>query len=175
MKDQYISVLGETVVKLETIYGMKNIVDGTRVSDMSMRDIVQYYNDVIRAQSKEALTALNAKAGRELAILSYVSQRMTYFNKKRLDFSHYPNMKTVANVLIGFTNYKKISERTIRNINKIISLLVDIDEKYINYRNGLSYRYLRIFVIHVMFGNYCNASIIADFILHQFIIKEDLR
>ena len=163
MKDQYISVLGETVVKLETVYGMKNAVDGTRISDMSMRDIVQYYNDVIRTQSKEALVALNAKAGRELAILSYVSQRMTYFNKKRLDFSHYPNMKTVANVLIGFTNYKKISERTIRNINKIISLLVDIDEKFVNYRNGLSYRYLRI------------ASIIADFILHQFIIKEDLR
>ena len=124
MKDQYISVLGETVVKLETVYGMKNAVDGTRISDMSMRDIVQYYNEVIRTQSKEALVALNAKAGRELAILSYVSQRMTYFNKKRLDFSHYPNMKTVANVLIGFTNYKKISERTIRNINKIISLLV---------------------------------------------------
>ena len=63
MKDQYISVLGETVVKLETVYGMKNAVDGTRISDMSMRDIVQYYNDVIRTQSKEALVALNAKAG----------------------------------------------------------------------------------------------------------------
>lgn len=57
MKDQYISVLGETVVKLETVYGMKNAVDGTRISDMSMRDIVQYYNEVIRTQSKEALVS----------------------------------------------------------------------------------------------------------------------
>ena len=39
-------------------------------------------------------------------------------------------------------------------------------------RNAMGYRFLRIFIVILLNGNISHASVIADFILNQFIIEE---
>lgn len=172
--DSYITALSELIIKLESIYGMRNEVNGKKIIDMPMTDIIAYFNKEIGSADKAKISKKNQDAGKTLVSLSYLSARMKFYNKKRLDYAKYLNMKTIANVLITFTKVSNLNSKTLRSINKVIELLVNIDKKFVAFRNGLAYRYLRIFVICVMHGNYANASIVADFILQQFIIKEDI-
>jgi predicted YcjX-like family ATPase len=174
-KDRYVVTLNKILDNLEEIYGLNATVNGDRLANLQIADVVAFYNNQINGFQKQDVSNLNAAAGKELILLSYLSQRMHYFNKKRIDFSHYPNMKIVSKILISFTKASSINEKSMRSINKIISLLVEIDKRHINLHNSLSYRYLRIFIILVMFGNFCNASVVADFLLNQIIVREDLH
>ena len=116
---------------------------------------------------------MNASAGRALVPLSYTRDRLDYYNKKRLDYSRYPGMLEVSSVLLKFTHVETVNEDSLRNINMIIEVLTEIDSRYMNFRGGLGYRYLRIFVVLAVFGNYFNAAIVARFILYQFVVKGD--
>lgn len=172
--DSYVATLVESLLKMEDAYGMRKEVNGGKLLTRPVSEVIAYYNSTITSMDKTAINKANAAVGREVITLSYVSARMSFYNKKRLDYSKYPNMKVAAKILIRYTKAKTLDEKTLRSVNKLIALLIDIDKKYVNFRNGLAYRYLRIFIVAILFGNYCNASIIADFILKQFITKEDL-
>ena len=174
-RDSYISALGEIVVNLENVYNMNATVNGIKLQDSPIVDIVAYYNSKLKEYSNEQLNNLKKAAGTAVVPLSYLTLRMRYYNKKRLDFSKYPNMKAVAKILITLTKAGNLNSSTVREVNKIIALLEAIDRKYVKYRNALAYRYLRIFIIMFMHGNYVNAFVVADFIINQFIIREDLR
>lgn len=174
-KDNYITALSEILLKLENVYSMRTEVNGQRLLELPAKDVIAYYNDYVKSKSKEDLSKVNSQAGREVVLLAYLTRRMCYFKKKRLDYSKYSNMRTITKVLVSYSKAATVNETSIRDINKIIALLVDIDKKHVNYRNSLGYRYLRILAVMMMCGNYCNASVVADFILNQIIIREDLR
>ena len=82
-------------------------------------------------------------------------------------------MKSVARVLLTFTKQKTVNMSSIKDVNKIIELLHTIDASYINFQGALGYMYLRNFVLLILSGNYSNASVVADFILNQFITREN--
>ena len=174
-KDNYMQALTNILFAVEEIYGLRDVVDGQPLLHCDTKYIVGYFNQKLSDMSNTKVSELNARAGKELILLSYLTCRLRYFGKKRLDYSKYPNMRKVTKVLKAFTRMKYVNQESLRGINIVISLLVEIDKKYINFRNALGYRYLRIFVILVMFGNYCNASVVADFILNQIITREDLK
>lgn len=174
-KDNYVTALSEVLLKLENVYGMRKEINGQRLLELPAKEVIAYYNDFIKSRNKDDLSKINSQAGREVVLLAYLTRRMSYFKKKRLDYSKYSNMKTITKVLVAYSKAYTVNETSIRDINKIIALLVDIDKKHVNYRNSLGYRYLRILAVMMMCGNYCNASIVADFILNQIIIREDLR
>lgn len=172
-KDGYIATLSNTIIKIENAYGMQKMRGSTPIADLPIVDVITYFNKVITSCDKEELGSINVAAGREVVLLSYVTQRMVYYNKKRLDYSKYKNMRTITKVLFAFTKQKTTDKKTLRSVNKIITLLDEIDKRHVSYRNALSYRFLRIFVVMIMHGNYCNASVVADFILNQIITKEN--
>ena len=95
--------------------------------------------------------------------------------KKRLDFSKYPGMRSAVRVLINFTKQKTVNMQTMRSLNKLIELLVIIENDYVQYRRGLAYRFIRLFIVLVLYGNFVNAAVVADFILNQLITKEDYK
>ena len=137
-KDSYVSALSKIMLRVEDIYGLRHYVDGQMLLNCSIVEVIKYYNNAIQTISKSQITDMNAKAGKELVLLSYLTQRMRYFNKKRLDFSKYPNMKVITKVLMSFMSAATLNEKSLRDINKIISLLSEIDNKYVIYRNGLA-------------------------------------
>lgn len=172
--DSYLATLSNIVTEVEKVYQLQSgTADSIRYVDMSMKELMIVLNTRVATLDKEEITSMNASAGRALVPLSYTRDRLDYYNKKRLDYSRYPGMLEVSSVLLKFTHVETVNEDSLRNINMIIEVLTEIDSRYMNFRGGLGYRYLRIFVVLAVFGNYFNAAIVARFILYQFVVKGD--
>ena len=60
-----------------------------------------------------------------------------------------------------------------KQLNTIIKILDELDKKQVAVRVGLAYMFLRIFIVMVLHGNLCNASIVADFIINQFSVRRN--
>lgn len=169
--DNYITVLKNIISDLEGIYGLTAQINGTNLSRFDIVDIVKHVKTDLKQKDSSEIYDKNVLAGKSLVLLSYVSSRMKFFHKKRLDFSVYPHLKVIGDTLIKFTNFKTVNSDNIKLVNKIIVVLSKIDKRYVQYRYGLGYRFLRIFIIMVLYGNYVNAAVVADFILNQFITE----
>lgn len=170
--DTYLQVLANICKKVETCYGMR---DSLNLVNCDIKDVVKEINKRVPIENAESINEKNTTASKSLVMLSYVSVKLKYLNKKRLDFSKYPGMRSVARVLINFTRQKTVNMQAIRSVNKVIELLATIDTSYVQYRRGLAYRYLRLFIVFVLYGSFSNAAVVADFILNQIITKEDCR
>lgn len=96
--------------------------------------------------------------------ISAISQ---FKNVKRLNYSDYANMDYVRDVLLLYTVESSITKDAVRSCNAVCDVLSDIDKTRPNYKNSLSYKYLRIFVLLVLVSDYVSASCIAIFILTQ--------
>lgn len=168
--DRYIQALGTIVRRVEGLYGYDK---SNPITGKGILDVIADINTFVEKTSPADLKAFNSAVGKELVPLAYISQRLKFFGKKRLDYSKYPGMRSVAKVLLYFTKQRTVNLNSIRDVNKIIELLNTIDHSYINFQGACGYMYLRCFVLLVLTGNYCNASIVADFILNQFVTKED--
>jgi hypothetical protein len=153
------------------LYGLTSNVNGSILGRDDIIDVVKYIKGNLKQQDPSKVYDINVSAGKSLVLLSYVSSRMKFFNKKRLDYSAYPYMKTVCKVLLNFTSSSTVNVDNVKLVNKIIVILSKIDERFVQYRYGLGYRYLRIFIIMILYGNYTNAAVVADFILNQIIVK----
>lgn len=170
--DSYLASLSSIVTEVEAAYQLQSGNESSvRYADLEIKDLINVLNSRVSALDKVEITNMNTKAGNSLVLLSYVSARLDYFGKKRLDYSKYPGMQCVVEVLLNFTKPERINENVLRSVNAIVELLAEIDERYINYRGGLGYRYLRLFVILILFGNYFNAAVVASFILSQLVVK----
>lgn len=171
-RDSYLVTLSNIVTDVEKAFQLQSDNDNSiKYSDLDIVELVNVLNMRVTTLDKEEIASMNEQAARSLVLLSYTRDRLDYFGKKRLDFSKYPGMLKVSEVLIKFTKAKTVNENSLRDVNMIIELLSEIDNRYMNYRGGLGYRYLRAFVILVIFGNFFNAAIVARFILYQFIVK----
>ena len=171
MVDRYLSQLSKIIDDVEVAYDLQGKAgDTVRYCDLGMKELMTVLNTRVSTTSKEDIAVINANAARAVVPLLYVSDRLKYYNKKRLDYSKYPGMLQVSKVLLTFTRLSNISEQSLNDLNMIIEVLVQIDEQYMNYRGGLGYRYLRAFIIMALYGNYFNAAVIARFILDQFLV-----
>ena len=168
--DRYMQALGAIARKVESLYGYDR---SNHIMGKDILTIISEVNAMLEKMQPEDIKKFNSAVGKELVPLSYISQRLKFFGKKRLDYSKYPGMKSVARVLLTFTKQKTVNMSSIKDVNKIIELLHTIDASYINFQGALGYMYLRNFVLLILSGNYSNASVVADFILNQFITREN--
>ena len=172
-QDVYTKVLSTILNELENIYGLKEInAKGTRkLCDLNIEDCLLQLKDSISHSTKETRKNNDRKALKSIIYLSYVSHRMKFHKKIRLDYSRYPNMGQVSEILLVFTK-KIVKSDELKKINSIIVILSQIDAKTAKMRNAMGYRFLRIFIVILLNGNISHARVIADFILNQFIIEE---
>lgn len=171
--DAYVDKLEQIVAQIEELYGLceKSEV-GLEYWKVDVQDVIAFVSKRVSGMSKDELKQVNSQVGRKVVMLSYLKDRMTYFGKKKLDFSEMPCMATIAKILITFTARGTIVPDSLQSLNKVILILSKIDVKNVKYRYSLAYRYLRIFIVMALHGNYCNASVIASIILEQIIVKE---
>ena len=162
-QDVYTKALSTILNDLENVYGLKTVdKTGTRkLCDLDVEECLLQLQDSITHSTK---------ALKSIVHLSYISHRMKFYKKIRLDYSKYPNMGQVSEILLIFTSKITKSEE-LKKINSIIVILSQIDAKTAKMRNAMGYRFLRIFVVILLNGNISHASVIADFILNQFIIE----
>ena len=171
--DTYVASLAEVIQRVEEVYELhSNSVGGVPIAKQEITSVMAWCTDFVKTQDRTLIAGKNREAGSAIALLPYVLRRLCFFNKKRLDYSRYPAMDQVASVLLKFTKADTVTGSSVNEINKIVQLLSEIDKKYPNFRGGLGYKFLRLFVLLVTFGNYVNASVVADLILRQFEVKE---
>ena len=86
---------------------------------------------------------------------------------KRLNYHDYANMDSVRDVLLLFTVETSINKTAINSCNIIAAVLSNIDETRPKYKFSLSYKYLRMFLLFTMIGDFVSSSCLAYFILTQ--------
>ena len=86
---------------------------------------------------------------------------------KRLNYHDYANMDSVRDVLLLFTVEASINKTAINSCNIIAAVLSNIDETRPKYKFSLSYKYLRMFLLFTMIGDFVSSSCLAYFILTQ--------
>lgn len=170
--DPYRDALANVVKDIENAYKLKSYnINGGSYLNADITDLIKAITEDIKSLDNREIQSRNATAGMATALLPYISRRCTFYKKKRLDFSHYPALDKIAPVLLTFTKADEIKADYLSEVNKIVQLLSEIDMRFINFRGGLGYRYLRIFVILVYYGNFSNAACVADFIINQFVVR----
>lgn len=170
-QDIYAQALSQILNDLETVYGLKRMNEegSSKLCDLDIDECLMQLKVILASSTKEQSEERDRKALKSIVHLSYVSSRMRFYRKVRLDYSKYPNMGEISSVLVLFTQRIEDME-SFRKINSIVVILNQIDQKTAKMRNAMGYRFLRIFVVILLSGNLSHASIVADFILNQFII-----
>lgn len=173
MADAYVTVLSRLILSMEKVYGLsKKNNSGIAYADTGIREIVSMIKNDLSTHSKDEILEMNKSVGKDVILLSYLCNRIRFFSYVKLNYKKYPALKEIATLLISFTKKSTIGAQERRSLNRIIVLLDEMDKKQPAVRVGLAYKYLRMFAIMVMYGNLCNASVLADFILNQFIVKK---
>lgn len=171
-QDIYATALNTILNDLENVYGLKelNKKETRKMCDLDIDECLLELKERISSSTKEQRQERDKKALKSIVHLSYISSRMHFYRKIRLDYSKYPNMGEVSSILLMCTS--KISDpQCFKKVNSIVVILDQIDKKTAKMRNAMGYRFLRIFIVILLNGNISHASIIADFILNQFIIE----
>lgn len=169
--DKYLVEMNKIATDIEGLCGLSLRTDeGVLVGDMNMDDVIAYCAENSSKLPPNALKDLNVSIGRKVVLLSYISCRLHFFGKKKLDFSAIPCMKEIASLLIRFTEKRNLSDDLLSHLNKAVVILAEVDNKDRTAKKTLSYRYLRIFLLLVIYGSNCNAGVVAVFILEQLIV-----
>ena len=164
--DSYGRELTEIAQSIEKAYGISDALKNA--SDIA--SVISTVNSVVLSLDAKALAARNEEVGKSVVLISYLSCRLKYFESVRLDYGNFPMLREVAEILDKFQD-KKNFNKCVAQLNKIIQVLNALDTKSVKARSGLGYRYLRIFVVLVMYRSSCNAAIVASFILSQILMK----
>lgn len=162
--DSYTNLLTTVIKELEDVYGI------SAFSENNIIDVINNTDDIVMKSSAADIAAKNVEAGKQVILVSYVFFRLGYFESVRLSFELFPAMDRVLEILDLFRDKRKFN-KSIRQLNQIIGIMAEVDNNSAKGRYGLGYRYLRIFIILVMYKSSCNASVIANFIIQQVMLK----
>lgn len=172
-KDSYVQKFGEIIVELEKLYGLEETNElGVRYLELDIDSVMSYENNLVMAASVEDKKRKNSEAGKYVVLIAYMKDRLEFYGKKKLNYSDYPRIDTVAECLLNFVDKETVSSQALNNLNKVIFVLQGVDKRFVQHKFGLGYRFIRLFLIMVLWENYCNASILARFIIDQIFVGE---
>lgn len=170
--DSYYLGLRDAADEIERIYGIRQVISEGN-SDIS--SIIRYVNPQVGSLGKEEIADRNIEAGKQIVLVSYLCFRFEFFRISRMDFNPFPAVDEIGRILGLFVYRDNYVNTNMKLINRIIKCMSKVDEKSTKVRYGLSYRYLRIFIILVMFNSSCNASIVANLLLQQMTLQNELE
>lgn len=175
-RDSYFVKLEEILQSVEQIYGLNEVNElNLAVNKLDITDILSITQQNVKNKKSEEIYKMNEEVGKQIILLSFLMQRLQFFKKLELSFSNYPLMSEIIEILSLFLSHDTISEDAIRKLNRIVAIIETIDKKYIKFRFALGYRYVRIFIIMILYKNYINASIVASLIISQVAIAEQKK
>lgn len=165
--DAYSETLGSILCETERIYG---IARNEKELSEEIISIIKRIDSEVLSLSSEEILKRNTEVGKQMVLLSYLLFRLSYFESVRLEFGQFPALADIAEVLDLYRE-KKNFNKCARKVNMIIKLLSEMDKTSAKIRLGMPYRYLRLFVVLVMYHNSCNASIVAELLLRQMLLQ----
>lgn len=161
--DSYYYSLNAAIEKIEEIYRIQEFARNG--SDITA--VIQSVNSQIKSVSREEIATRNLEAGQHVVLLSYLCFRLEFFQTSRMDFKQFIMLEEIERVLSLFTDRENYTSKNMRSVNRIIKIMSKMDEHSAKLRFGLAYRYLRLFIILIIYRSSCNSSIIANLLLQQ--------
>lgn len=156
----------------ESQLGVYRTVDGSILESLP---IVEFYREFISMKkSKEEKRDACIKCGMYMASLTYINFKSNYRSTSVLDFSAHGRVDLLANLLIPFMKRKNVTSAVKDNVKSLVKYLELLEERNKDFIYSLSYRYIRLFIIFMIYGDYSHAGIVAELILNQLFISENI-
>lgn len=165
--DAYNEQLGKILCEVERIYGIARTAQNLQENITAV--IGRVDSELVGLEASE-VTRRNFEVGKQMVLLSYLVFRMSYFESIRLNFNQFPALQEIAKVLMLYRDRKNFN-RCVVQVNKVIKLLSEMDKMSAKLRLDMTYRYLRVFVVLIMYRNSCNSSIVAELLLSQMMLQ----
>lgn len=169
--DNYHQCLSEIIQSVEKIYGIQELVQ--HGSDIST--VLKAVNAEVMSIEKSKVASRNLEVGKQIVLLAYICFRLEFFHTSRLDFRQFLMLEEIDRVLELFVCRENYTSKNMRSVNRVIKLMAKMDESSAAIRLGLAYRYLRCFIIMIIYNSACNASIVANLLLQQLRIQNSIE
>lgn len=170
--DVYQRHLHNTVIEIEERYSLHTLLSpNIKVVDLGIKEFLEEVRKIYESSKEEDIKTMNIRAGQKVAMLAYLDNRLRFFNYVKLDFSVYPSLDKVVSTLKIFTNKDTLNKDSRGYANIIAETLEQIEERFEIYRKSLGYKFLRLFLVLLIFNNDTDASVVANLIVNQILIS----
>lgn len=168
MEDKLTILVSNVILSLEHALQLdeKNAV-GLEKSKMDLQAVLNHCKSFYSSLTPVAKATLNKKISKNLESLYRTTVLCQFKEVSRLDFTEYKGLDKIVETLSLFTVESCITESAISYCNVIAASLDEMDENNPAYKNTLSYKYLRMFLVFTMLNNFVAANCLAFFILSQ--------
>lgn len=140
---------------------------GLAFSQADLKPVINHVREKVHAMTPVARVDLLNKLSETVQPLYKITSVCQFKSVKKLNYSEYANMDSVCDVLMLYTIEMCITADATKACNIVADVISDIDSTKPAYKNSLSYKFLRMFLLLVIVGDYVTASCIATFILTQ--------
>lgn len=183
----------ESLLKMEKALGVRNTdSNGNCVkSNLPIVEFIDNYTLFLKSIPLTQKQKMVIDLQNGLTLLQMVNNYIRYYREVRISFAGFESMREIITVLrifkydlddledIHITSTKdsrrKKKRQKIRHLNTIWTILNVIDGKTTKARATYAYRFLRLFGLCAMLGDYVSASVIADILLEQITYEQQLR
>ena len=184
--------LKESLLKMERALGVRKNGERCVSSDLPIVEFIKEYNTYLktlnRADKQKGVVALQSG----LSSYQLLFNHFRYYREIRVSFEGFEGMDEIVKVLQMFRwdidnidsitasgprpGRHKVKSQKIMHINRVLTVLNLVDSKTSKARhNNYAYRFLRLFCITVLYGDFVTASVLADTLLDQIVMEQRLR
>jgi hypothetical protein len=165
--DHYTKWLTEAVDALEKIYGLDLVVDGKKLVDMDIMQVAEHTFTCLEGKGKSFIEEKNVIAFNMIGFIAHLSARMEFYSHAKIEFRNFPMLGEVSEAMHFFLYEDRLDASTRDNGDIIATVLDRIDKKHLDLRYSLGYRYLRLFVLVLLYSGYTHLSILSRFLISQ--------
>lgn len=168
MTDKISNTLTEIILGVEKILWLDETNDiGLVYAQADLVPVLSHVKERSSAMAAIERSSIMKRITSTLDPLYKITSVLQFKTTHKLNYADYASMDVVKDILIMFTIESEIKQSSVSACNAIADVLHDIDSTRPNYKNSLSYKYLRVFLLLVIMSDFINASCIATFILTQ--------
>lgn len=172
--DKYTSSLLKIVDQLEEVYGLTNKesteegVEGRQIKELEIKEVNKYIKIALSHTNAKEKRQQNIKASGLMASVLYLEFLLHFNEELRISFKDHPGLGALIGLLSKFKTYDMCKDFKKVYLNAVLKSLQMYEEtSMMRINTQVSYKYLRMFYILVMYDNISDAAIIADMLLYQ--------
>lgn len=156
----------------EEVLGICSFDESKSLELLPIAEFYKRYREV--KFTDEEIIEVSTKCATYITTLTYISERANFKRISVLEFGAHGRIDLLVELLAPFQKRENISYYVKENIKNIMLYLEVLEKNNIKFINSLSYRFIRLFVVFTMIGDYTHAGILAKFIIEQVFLSEDV-
>lgn len=162
----------EVLQNCEGLLGVYNVQDGVSSEFLPIQDYLVRVLGI--KMSRDELKVLATKCGYYMTSLAYTRSNCSFRRISVLNFSEHNRIDLLCNLLIPFLKRENVNSLVMGNNEYLIKYLTILENQNSNFIKTMSYRLIRLFITLNLKGMLMLASVVAEFILDQVFLSEDL-